>query len=202
MWKEDNPFKSLSRYLQKIPHVFLPFLYTLSSSTRNKMVYISERLNFQPIYTKTFLLNHDFFSNVSYMLHVAILKFHENSLRAFKYSFFLSFLRFFFKISFHISEIKNGNSAGAYSMLCVTRTFSADSLNWIEKRGYGKDTSAMAHHADRYSCRASRKLLCTGNTSFISRSISVSQLLGVNQFVLFLRLLFDIQRISSRIRKK
>jgi len=87
--------------------------------------------------------------------------------------FFLRFLSYF-----HVSILARSHRiprSSAYPMLCVTHVPTLDSLNWIEKRGYGKDTSAVVHHADRYSCRrASRKLLYTGNTSFISRSISVA----------------------------
>lgn len=64
-----------------------------------------------------------------------------------------------------------------YPILCVPGTYSADSLNWIEKEAVGK--IRVVHHADGYSCRrASRKLLYAGNTSFISRSISIATILG------------------------
>lgn len=89
-------------------------------------------------------------------------------------------------------------------MLCVTRTYSADSLNWIEKRGYGKDTSAMVHHADRYAVSVRRGSCFIPVIRRLSRGLYLSQLLdsSVNHSKLFLRLLFDIQWISSRSKGK
>lgn len=117
----------------------------------------------------------------SYVIHCAhnieISREFTSLFHSFSPAFAFLFLRF--PSNFHISMLMRSHRiphirAGAYPLLCITRTYFADSLNWIEKRGYGKDTSAMVHHADRYSCRrASGKLLYTGNTSFISRSISV-----------------------------
>lgn len=111
----------------------------------------------------------------------------------------LSFLRF--PSNFHISNSNVGaiSSYSAYTcwrisqhVLRVTRAHFADSLNWIEKRGYGKDTSAMVHHADRYIAVAVRRGSCfIPVIRRLSRGLYLSQLLGsgVNHSVLFLRLI-------------
>jgi len=52
-------------------------------------------------------------------------------------------------------------------------------IRWIGSRKEATGNIRVVHHADGYSCRrASRKLLYAGNTSFISRSISIATILG------------------------
>lgn len=89
-------------------------------------------------------------------------------------------IQFFFYVflEFSILRILSHTSySDVYPILCVPGAYSADSLNWIEKEAVGK--IRVVHHADGYSCRrASRKLLYAGNTSFISRSISIATILG------------------------
>lgn len=76
-----------------------------------------------------------------------------------------------------------------HSSLCAPCTHSA--VCWIGSRKEATGKIRVVHHADGYSCRrASRKLLYVGNTSFISRSISIATILGsgINRPELFLRL--------------
>lgn len=149
-------------------------------------------------------------SYIRYILRYNILTLRENSFRTFKCSFFLSFLRFFSKISFEFSILARSSSCSA----CTRWRTSHAMCNAHELRRF-VELDREKRLWERYECNGTSRwqvyaVAVRRGSCFIpvirrlSRGLYLLQLLGsgVNHSKLFLRLLFDIQRISSRSKGK